>query len=433
MVGLAERAVAGAWRRGRHNPARGRRYAGAMDRRHQVFISSTFTDLTDERREVIEALLEMDAIPAGMELFAAGNTDQWTLIQQVIDQSDYYIVIVGGRYGSITAEGISYTEMEYDYAVERGIPIMGFVHRDPDSIPAGKTELAPAARENLDAFRNKVKQRIIKEYTTPAELGGVVSRGLIKLQRDSPRPGWVRGDMALTPETEARIAEMRAELAELRQAAAEQSEAEASPKIEGLSAGDDAFELEIKVTGTDKRDSEKAVYSRPAYIWSIGYETTWNEILHQIGPSLLDEASEREIKELLTAFGGELARAQPTKWPQAILEWSKRRVADSTVDDVLVQLFALDLIARGVKKRTMSNPNRYWVLTPAGQDQVMRLRALRRPTPAEVRAKRHAELNALTVPQLRTLATREHQLDGKGTKAALVESILLAQGHFTDA
>ena len=146
-----------------------------VERRHQVFISSTFTDLVAERREVIEALLEMDAIPAGMELFAAGNTDQWTLIQQVIDQSDYYLVIIGGRYGSMTAEGISYTEMEYDYAVERGIPVMGFVHADPDSIPKGKSEMDPDASQKLQEFRAKVQRKIVRSYSTPAELGGVVS------------------------------------------------------------------------------------------------------------------------------------------------------------------------------------------------------------------------------------------------------------------
>ena len=85
-----------------------------MDRRFQVFVSSTYTDLVDERREVIQALLEMECLPAGMELFPASNDEAWTLIQQVIDDSDYSEVIVGGRYGSLTAEGLSYTEMEYD-------------------------------------------------------------------------------------------------------------------------------------------------------------------------------------------------------------------------------------------------------------------------------------------------------------------------------
>lgn len=412
----------------REQDARGSRYGDGMERRYQVFISSTFTDLIDERREVIEALLEMDAIPAGMELFAAGNTDQWTLIQQVIDQSDYYLVIVGGRYGSTTAEGVSYTEKEYDYAIERNIPIMGFVHGDPNAIPAGKSELEPDARKKLDAFREKVKQKMVKEYSTPAELGGVVSRGLIKLQRDFPRPGWVRGDMAMTPETEARIAELRAELAELRQAAAEHSDAEALPRIEGLAFGEDTYELEMKVTGTDKREKDKPSYSRPTYIWSVELECTWNRTLQQVGPSLMDEASEREIADSLSKLGLQLIREQPRRWPTVVDQWSKRIVADSTVDDVLVQLFALDLIARGVKKRTMSDHNRYWVLTRSGQDQLMRLRALRRPTLDQVRAERRAKLSSLKVPELRAMAIDTHQLDGKGNKAVLIESLLLAEG-----
>lgn len=402
-----------------------------MERRYQVFISSTFIDLIDERREVIEALLEMDAIPAGMELFAAGNTDQWTLIKQVIDQSDYYLVIVGGRYGSTTAEGVSYTEMEYDYAVEQGIPVMGFVHGNPNDIPAGRTELVPEARTKLDAFREKVKQKIVKEYTTPAELGGVVSRGLIKLQRDFPRPGWVRGDMAMTPETEARMAELRAELAELRQAAAEKSEAEALPKIEGLASGEDPFGFEMRITGTHVRDRAKQSYQRKTYVWTIAYETTWNEIVQLVGPSLMDEASEREIRGSLQNLGSQLIREQTDKWPDAILEWSRSEVSDATADDVLVQLFALDLVAHGKKKRTMSDHNRYWMLTSAGQDQVMRLRALRQPTPDERRARRLAELKSLTVPRLRAVAL-EHELDGRGVKAELIGSILSAEGHVSD-
>ncbi|MDP9906071.1 DUF4062 domain-containing protein [Arthrobacter bambusae] len=135
-----------------------------MDRRYQVFISSTYTDLAEERREVIQALLEMDCLPAGMEMFPATNEEQWTLIQQVIDESDYYVVIVGGRYGSTTPEGISYTEKEYDYAVDIGKPVLGFVHAKPDEIALGKSQ--PEMKAQLDAFRAKVMSRLVKTYTT---------------------------------------------------------------------------------------------------------------------------------------------------------------------------------------------------------------------------------------------------------------------------
>ncbi len=72
-----------------------------IDRRYQVFVSSTFEDLIEERREVTQALLELDCIPSGMELFPAADNDQWTLIKKVIDDCDYYVMISAGRYGSV--------------------------------------------------------------------------------------------------------------------------------------------------------------------------------------------------------------------------------------------------------------------------------------------------------------------------------------------
>jgi len=88
-----------------------------MEKRYQVFVSSTFQDLQEERQEVIQALLELDCIPSGMELFPAANETQWELIKRVIDECDYYLLILGGRYGTIGPHGLSYTEMESDYAI----------------------------------------------------------------------------------------------------------------------------------------------------------------------------------------------------------------------------------------------------------------------------------------------------------------------------
>jgi hypothetical protein len=34
-----------------------------------------------------------------MELFPAADEDQWSLIIGVIDECDYYLLILGGRYG----------------------------------------------------------------------------------------------------------------------------------------------------------------------------------------------------------------------------------------------------------------------------------------------------------------------------------------------
>jgi hypothetical protein len=128
-----------------------------MERRHQVFISSTYADLKDERAEVTQALLELDCIPAGMELFPATTNGAWELIKGVIDDSDYYCLIVGGRYGSVDAGGISYTEKEYDYAIETNKPLIAFIHKDPDQIANGKTEKTDKGKEKLQLFKTKVE------------------------------------------------------------------------------------------------------------------------------------------------------------------------------------------------------------------------------------------------------------------------------------
>lgn len=129
-----------------------------MDRRYQVFVSSTFLDLQEERAAVVSALLQLDALPAGMELFPAADDDAWTLIERVIDASDDYLLVIGGMYGSIDpVSELSYTEREFDYAVAAGKPVMAFLHEDPDAIPAGKSERTEEAQAKLAGFRAKVK------------------------------------------------------------------------------------------------------------------------------------------------------------------------------------------------------------------------------------------------------------------------------------
>ncbi|SBS78265.1 conserved hypothetical protein [uncultured Mycobacterium sp.] len=115
-----------------------------MKKRYQVFVSSTYKDLTDERAAVIQMILGLDHFPAGMEMFPAANEDQWKLIERVIDESDYYIVVVGGRYGSVDETvGVSFTEREYDYAIATKTPVLGFLHKDPAWVQ-GSSATAPS-------------------------------------------------------------------------------------------------------------------------------------------------------------------------------------------------------------------------------------------------------------------------------------------------
>lgn len=98
--------------------------------KYQFFVGSTYKDLVDERQVAINAIIETNNIVAGMEFFGAVGENQLEHIKQEIDQTDYYLLIIGGRYGSLTKSGISYTEEEYDYAVLNGVRVIAFIHID---------------------------------------------------------------------------------------------------------------------------------------------------------------------------------------------------------------------------------------------------------------------------------------------------------------
>lgn len=98
-------------------------------KRYQVFISSTYTDLELERQAAVEAILKAGHFPAGMELFKAGDKSQLEAIKRWIDKSDVFLLILGGRYGSIEPNsGKSFVQLEYEYAIEIGKPFFTLVH-----------------------------------------------------------------------------------------------------------------------------------------------------------------------------------------------------------------------------------------------------------------------------------------------------------------
>ncbi|PRY65402.1 uncharacterized protein DUF4062 [Glaciihabitans tibetensis] len=339
-----------------------------MDRRHQVFISSTFIDLEEERKEITQTLLEMDCIPSGMEMFPAANDDQWTLIKRVIDECDYYLIVVGGRYGSVSEEGISYTEREYDYAISRKIPVMGFVPSHPDVIPLGKTDRNDAAAARLEAFKVKVQSRMTKDYNGPQDLAGKVARSLSQLRKSNPQPGWVRGDQAMTPETRARMAELEAEVERLKRIRAEESAIPSATEIDpSFQHGTDTVKLSWTFDG-GPRHARKRVEESTAY--------KWDEIIQVIGPFMIDEAAEDSLRSTLSAHMSRPVYQRNTSWPT--MPDITFNITDKAWGDVIVQLRALRMIETGAKKRSTTIKSVYWKLTPAGDAYLVNLRAARR-------------------------------------------------------
>ncbi|RDU34718.1 hypothetical protein DRW41_22090 [Neobacillus piezotolerans] len=183
-----------------------------MDKKYQVFISSTFKDLQDARQKVMDTILELHQIPAGMEMFPAADADQWSHIKSEIDRSDYYILILGHRYGSIGPDGISFTEMEYDYAREQNIPVLAFI-MDRD-VPVKLTDLdnSSTAKKRLEKFIAKAQQnKLCKSWSTIDDLATKVSTSLAFSFTTNPRLGWVRGNQAVSSKAMEELANLSKE------------------------------------------------------------------------------------------------------------------------------------------------------------------------------------------------------------------------------
>ena len=170
-----------------------------MNKKLQIFVSSTYIDLIEERQVAVQAILDAGHIPAGMELFKAGKSQMQT-IRKWIDESDVYMLILGGRYGSIEEEsGLSYTELEYRYALSKDMPVFAVVLEDSflHIKAASKDKNTIFENDNINkynTFKDFVKTKIVKFSNNIDQISSAIHSHLNHIISDSEYHliGWVR-------------------------------------------------------------------------------------------------------------------------------------------------------------------------------------------------------------------------------------------------
>lgn len=339
-----------------------------MDRKHQVFVSSTFKDLVEERKEVIHALLELDCIPSGMELFPATDEDAWSLIKEVIDGCDYYILILSGKYGSVNKDGVGYTEMEFDYALDTGKPIICFLHDDIENLPAKKTESSEVGKDRLAKFREKASEKHCKFWGSAPDLGGKVSRSLVQLKKKHPSDGWVPGRFAVDQKMVAEMEKMRARIAELEIESLLKQKS-LPDNFDELAGGDAKYAVPNNISINEDGDVERVlIYA------------SWDKIFSYCGPVLAGECTASELKD-------KIVLAYYHSIPDEFIEYNQynqynqyQRMGLPYVceDQIHVQLQALGLMEPGTKKRAVSDTNTYWKLTAFGEKYLIQIKAIRK-------------------------------------------------------
>ena len=326
-----------------------------MNVKYQVFVSSTYDDLRKEREQVIKAVLEMGHIPVGMEMFSAADEEQWKLIARQIEQADYYVVIVAHRYGSVV-DGLSYTEKEYDYAVLKGIPVLGFIIDESAPWPADRMEVDLTKKCALDQFKAKLRSKPVGLWTTSEDLYGKFSIALIKLITTTPRTGWAPASQVISPEVMIELSRLSRENAQLRHV------------VDAKTSKEEAVAAREKTLRTLARNTIKVK------IWYQGMkdwdetevlESTLHRLFDYLGPELAVEKS----VEGSASFIALMFNRDDTRKP--------KHVPYNTLKGWFSDLMTLGLVEPSRKRHPVSDKAEYWALTEEGRETLQLLRKSR--------------------------------------------------------
>ncbi len=263
-----------------------------MKRKYQIFVSSTYTDLLKERQAAVEAILKAGHIPAGMELFAAGDKSQLETIKKWIDASDIYMLILGARYGTIEPEtNLSYTEVEYDYALTKNKPFFAIVIDEKAIKKRQKKFIEKDNADKLEIFRKKVLSKTSSFFFEPKDVKLSIHESINKLTEEYEFIGWVSGQYAKTEEELQKVNELyeynnklEKELNELKK--------NIDKDLSDLAQGSDIIELDFSI----KEFSQKK-------------DITWDGLFLVIANQCLKgnlQNSEKNIKVAVADFIGEI-------------------------------------------------------------------------------------------------------------------------------
>lgn len=244
-----------------------------MDKKYSVFVSSTYEDLKEARQEVVNALLQMECFPIGMEYFNASDKSQWEVIKSLIDECDYYVLIIAGRYGSVEPKsGKSYTQLEYEYARKVGVSTIAFIHGKPGNLPHSLVESSHP--DELEEFKKEVQESHVRYWTDARGLAEQVVLSLHSMFKAHKRVGWMRADEKSSSEQNKEILRLREENEKLLEKI-KNIEENAPEGTEDLCQGEDEFGIQIKATVDDNYDDE------------FEYKMSWNDICRAILPHLV--------------------------------------------------------------------------------------------------------------------------------------------------
>ncbi|UAL07455.1 MAG: DUF4062 domain-containing protein [Candidatus Methanogranum gryphiswaldense] len=323
--------------------------------KYQVFVSSTFTDLVEERMGVFQTLLDANCIPSGMELFAASPDDQFSYIKKVMDQCDYYVLIVGGRYGSCK-DGKSYTEKEYEYALEKKIPVLVFIPENIEDMPSEKKEETEEGKIKYSQFIKRLTDsHHLRHWKNKYHLCLEVLKAIDETKDEKPAVGWIRGD-TIPPEISKKYIGLIDENKELKENLLDIN-TKAPEGTEDLAKDDEIHEINcfLEIFQGDMIINEDI----------IKISLSWNELLKIFGFELISDLYDNQLDRLLENDFNGYYEVEP---------WNGYRITNI---DQITKIIKMQFKALGIIEYEIAGNSLLWKYTPYGKYKFEQIYAIK--------------------------------------------------------
>jgi hypothetical protein len=162
-----------------------------LDKRYQVFISTSGAEMQPERMVLAQTLVGMGFFSWGLEQRTPLST---AFARRQIDDCDYVVVLLGSSYGEQSVSGVGYMHLEYIYAVTKQKPIIVFMHDEPAAREAALHDDKPELRDKFQEFRKLLQNEVdqVFTYRSLRDLEMAVRFNLPQMLERYPVLGWVR-------------------------------------------------------------------------------------------------------------------------------------------------------------------------------------------------------------------------------------------------
>ena len=340
--------------------------SATANKRYQVFISATFPDMQGARQALILPMLEHGLIPTGLDSAAADGNTLLPVIQKLIETSDYFILIVGGRYGTLSPMGLSEIHREYIFAATKRKPIIAFIHENPSALPEAQREPTRDGQVRRDDFVRLLEEKVTcYRWSTEAGLNELAGKVIPHLMREHHAVGWVRADQA--GEGGGAQAEALKARIELLEKEREEALSQARPPLKTLARAGDQVALDYSCNVYEGGDCKLAM---------VTTKISWDQAFSCVAPLMLNPAAEPVLQKALEDFIGRKALGDvQNDFPRA---HAVRNVvlAAHAFNQVKIHLRALGLINRSAEKDSRGLP--LWQLTAHGDNTMSQVMAVKR-------------------------------------------------------